>query len=100
LEVPNTCSRDDYFRHCRAAGLPIHPARFPPALPDFFIRFLTEPGQLVLDPFAGSNVTGQVAQHLERRWVAIEINGDYVAGSQFRFADAGVRYVPPESAAG
>jgi site-specific DNA-methyltransferase (cytosine-N4-specific) len=100
LEVPNTCSRDDYFRHCREAGLPIHPARFPPALPDFFIRFLTEPGQLVLDPFAGSNVTGQVAQQLERRWIAIEINGDYVAGSQFRFADAVVKYVPPESAAG
>ncbi len=100
LEVPNTRSRDDYFRDCRAAGLPIHPARFPAALPEFFIRFLTEPGQLVLDPFAGSNVTGRVAETLERRWVAVEINGDYVAGSRFRFPAAVATGGRPESAAG
>src|SRR5262249_29119581 len=58
LEVPNTTSRDEYLGRCRAAGLPIHPARFPSAIPEFFIRFLSEAGQLVLDPFAGSNVTG------------------------------------------
>jgi site-specific DNA-methyltransferase (cytosine-N4-specific) len=85
LEVPNTRSRDDYFLRCREAGLPIHPARFPAALPEFFIRFLTQPRQLVLDPFAGSNVTGQVAEAFERNWISIEINPDYVAGSRFRF---------------
>ncbi|MGH7226662.1 MAG: DNA-methyltransferase, partial [Gemmataceae bacterium] len=57
LQVPNTRSSDAYFRRCRAAGLPIHPARFPSPVPEFFVRFLTEPGQLVLDPFAGSNMT-------------------------------------------
>jgi site-specific DNA-methyltransferase (cytosine-N4-specific) len=88
LAVPNTRSADEYIRRCRAADLPVHPARFPAALPDFFIRFLTQPGQLVLDPFAGSNVTGAVAEHLERRWLSIEINADYVAGSRFRFPDA------------
>ena len=88
LEIPNTRSSDDYFRRCRDAGLPIHPARFPPPLPEFFIRFLTEPGQLVLDPFAGSNVTGQVAEQLRRRWISVEINGEYVAGSRFRFGQA------------
>jgi site-specific DNA-methyltransferase (cytosine-N4-specific) len=87
LEIPNTRSQDDYFRRCRDAGLPIHPARFPAALPEFFIRFLTDPGQLVLDPFAGSNVTGQVAEALGRDWLSIEINADYVAGSRFRFAE-------------
>jgi site-specific DNA-methyltransferase (cytosine-N4-specific) len=85
LDVPNTRSQDDYLRQCRAAGLPIHPARFPRDLPDFFIRFLTEPGQIVLDPFAGSNVTGEVAEKLERRWIAIEIDLNYVAGSKLRF---------------
>ncbi|GIW78977.1 MAG: methyltransferase [Gemmatales bacterium] len=85
LAVPNTRSNDDYFRRCREAGLPIHPARFPDAVPDFFIRFLTEPGQLVVDPFAGSNVTGYVAESLNRRWIAIEINADYVSGSRLRF---------------
>lgn len=87
LTVPNTRSYDEYLFKCRAAGLPIHPARFPPELPDFFIRFLTQPGQLVLDPFAGSNVTGQVAETLERKWVSIEINADYVSGSKLRFSD-------------
>lgn len=91
LTVPNTRSYDEYFIHCREAGLPIHPARFPTELPDFFIRFLTQPGQLVLDPFAGSNVTGQTAEALERRWLSIEINGDYVAGSRFRFPKAVAR---------
>jgi site-specific DNA-methyltransferase (cytosine-N4-specific) len=88
LSIPNTRSSDDYFRRCRAAGLPIHPARFPPGVPEFFIRFLTLPGDLVIDPFAGSNVTGHVAEALERRWASIEIDADYVAGSQLRFPDA------------
>src|SRR5262249_5969199 len=88
LSVPNTRSNDDYFRKCREAGLPIHPARFPDPVPDFFIRFLTQPGQLVLDPFAGSNVTGQIAQQLERKWIAVEMNPEYVTGSMLRFEDA------------
>lgn len=85
LTVPNTRSYDPYILKCREAGLTIHPARYPPELPDFFIRFLTQPGQLVVDPFAGSNMTGQVAETLERRWLSIEINAEYVAGSAVRF---------------
>jgi DNA modification methylase len=86
LVVPNTRSNDGYFKQCKAAGVPIHPARFPYALPEFFIKFLTRPRQLVLDPFAGSNTTGMVAESLGRRWVSFEINPEYVAGSRFRFA--------------
>jgi DNA modification methylase len=88
LEVPNTISQDEYLHACRAAGLPIHPARFHAAVPEFFIRFLTEEGQRVVDPFAGSNVTGAVAERLGRRWLAVELNGDYVAGSRLRFANS------------
>src|SRR5687768_18287875 len=76
LVVPNTRSSDDYFRRCRDAGLPIHPARFPAPVPEFFIKFLTKPGKTVLDPFAGSNVTGQVAESLGRRWMSFELNPD------------------------
>lgn len=88
LIIPNTRSQENYIKQCRAAGLPVHPARFPPQVPEFFIRFLTTAGQTVLDPFAGSNVTGQAAEANERRWISIEIEGDYVTGSRFRFPDA------------
>jgi site-specific DNA-methyltransferase (cytosine-N4-specific) len=90
LTIPNTRSQDAYLRRCKEAGLTPHPARFPEALPEFFIRFLTRSGQLVVDPFAGSNVTGQVAESLGRRWLSIEINEEYVAGSQLRFAQEAV----------
>jgi DNA modification methylase len=90
LQIPNTRSSDEYFRRCRDAGLPIHPARFPNGVPEFFIRFLTDPGQLVLDPFAGSNVTGFEAEKLGRCWLSIEINIDYIRGSQLRFEAAEV----------
>jgi site-specific DNA-methyltransferase (cytosine-N4-specific) len=99
LQVPNTRSSDRYFRSCREAGLPIHPARFPAPVPEFFIRFLTEPGHLVLDPFAGSNMTGRVAEQLERRWLSIEIRSDYVAGSRLRFEDALTDALPGSAAA-
>jgi site-specific DNA-methyltransferase (cytosine-N4-specific) len=99
LQIPNTRSQDVYIRRCRAAGLPVHPARFPEPVPEFFIRFLTEPGQLVLDPFAGSNVTGAVAERLGRRWLGIEIRSEYVRGSRLRFAD-NLNGVPPDRAAG
>jgi site-specific DNA-methyltransferase (cytosine-N4-specific) len=100
LSIPNTRSSDDYFRRCREAGLPIHPARFPPGVPEFFIRFLTRPRELVIDPFAGSNVTGQMAETLERRWLSIEIDAAYVAGSQLRFPQAAPSSFRPDSAAG
>jgi site-specific DNA-methyltransferase (cytosine-N4-specific) len=100
LEVPNTYSGDEYLRRCREAGLPIHPARFPRGVPEFFVRFLTDPGQLVLDPFAGSNVTGQVAEQLGRRWVAVEVNSDYVAGSRLRFEEEAVSLAATGSATG
>lgn len=100
LTVPNTRSFDPYLHRCKEAGLSAHPARFPRELPEFFIRFLTEPKQLVLDPFAGSNVTGQVAEELQRRWVSVEISEEYVHGSQLRFADAVPATSRPDSAAG
>jgi len=85
----NTRSNDPYLRGCKKYGLDVNPARFVPAIPEFFIKFLTSPGDLVLDPFAGSNVVGEVAQRLGRRWISIDINEEYVLGSAFRFDGAG-----------
>ncbi|MBI2205391.1 MAG: site-specific DNA-methyltransferase, partial [Candidatus Rokubacteria bacterium] len=72
-------------KRCRAAELPIHPARFPRGLPEFFIKLCTVPGDVVLDSFAGSNVTGEAAERLGRRWIAIELVKEYLQGSKFRF---------------
>lgn len=51
-----------------------HPARFPLALPEFFIRLLTTEGQLVLDPFAGTGTTALAAERLSRRWLVSELD--------------------------
>lgn len=85
LQIPNTESNSQYLRGCRAVGVKRHPARFPARLPEFFIRFLTEPGDVVLDIFAGSNTTGAVAEVEGRKWLAFEERLDYLAASTFRF---------------
>ncbi len=87
LLIPNTESNSRYLRYCRLVGVAGHPARFPEKLPEFFIRFLTDVGDTVLDIFAGSNTTGAVAEALGRRWIAFEINRSYLAASAFRFYD-------------
>ncbi len=87
LEIPNTSSNSQYLRLCREVGVKGHPARFPDDLPRFFIAFLTDPGDTVLDIFAGSNTTGVVAEEMGRSWIAFEINRSYLAASAFRFLD-------------
>ncbi|WP_419915943.1 DNA-methyltransferase [Candidatus Poriferisodalis sp.] len=85
LEYANTQSTDPYRQYCIDNDLPIHPARMQLGIIQFFVEFLTEPGDLVLDPFGGSNSTGAVAEDLGRRWLTVEPNADYVAGSIGRF---------------
>lgn len=85
LKFGNNAANDPYTLRCKEAGVKIHPARFPSALPQFFLNLLTEPGDLVIDPFAGSNTTGAVAESLDRRWIAIERVEEYLAASKFRF---------------
>jgi site-specific DNA-methyltransferase (cytosine-N4-specific) len=85
LQFSNTESNSFYLRRCKEENIKPHPARYPQTLPEFFIKFLTAPGEIVFDPFAGSNVTGAAAESLGRQWISIEINPSYVAGSRFRF---------------
>ncbi len=85
LQIANTESNSQYLRLCRQTGIKPHPARYPAGLPEFFIKMLTDEGDLVVDPFAGSNVTGEVCERLKRRWIAIDIVEEYLEGSKFRF---------------
>lgn len=96
LTTSNTNSFSDYSKYCRENDIRPHPARMPIDVADFFIRFLTTPGDIVFDPFAGSNTTGAAAERLKRRWLSIEADGQYAEGSIGWFKKAGVavhRYI-------
>ena len=82
LRISNTNSRTKYREYCLKKNLTAHPARMPPELAEFFIRFLTKKNSLVLDPFAGSNTTGYVASKLKRKWISIEEDLNYIKGSK------------------
>ena len=87
LTYANTQNGDPYQLYCRKNDLPLHPARMPADLAKFFIKFLTLPDDLVLDPFGGSNTTGAAAEELERYWIGIEASKEYIKGSRGWFGD-------------
>ncbi len=88
LAIPNTESNSAYLRYCQEREIKAHPARYPADLPEYFIRMLTDEGDCLLDPFAGSCVTGEVAERLNRRWVCCELVEDYLVGARGRFVGA------------
>ncbi|WP_198172402.1 DNA-methyltransferase [Burkholderia pseudomallei] len=98
LSIANTRANDSYQEYCRTHGITFHPARMPVELPEFFVNFLTEPGDIVLDPFGGSNTTGFAAENLDRRWIAVEPTIDYIQGSIGRFDPESI-HIPNESIA-
>lgn len=98
LELANTESNSAYLRRCKAAQVKPHPARFPQGFARFFISFLTDEHDLVFEPFAGSNTTGYVAEHMRRRWIAVEISDAYLAASRFRFTGPDVAPTPRKRA--
>ena len=82
----NTHANTRYQQYCRKHELIPHPARMPIDIPKFFIKFLTNKKNLVWDPFGGSNTTGEAAESLGRKWIAIEPDENYIKGSKGRFA--------------
>jgi len=91
IAAPNTESNSQYQRYCAEKEITPHPARFPRLIPEYFIRMLTDPGDLVIDPFAGSCVTGEAAEVLHREWICIEKDPDreYLKGARGRFVNGG-----------
>jgi site-specific DNA-methyltransferase (adenine-specific) len=55
-----------------------HPAPFHPQLPEFFIKWLTDDGDLVLDPFMGGGTVAEVCLRMKRKYLGFEINPTYV----------------------
>jgi DNA modification methylase len=91
FSLANTGSNDFFNRACRKRRIKPHPARMPAGLASFFIEFLTRPGDLVLDPFAGSNTTGFVAELHGRKWISVEKTRSYLSQSRLRFKDPVLR---------
>lgn len=85
IAIPNTESNSAYMRYCKDKRIKAHPARFPAALPEYFIRMLTDPNERVFDPFGGSCITGEVAERLGREWICAELVEDYLKGALGRF---------------
>ncbi len=80
LSFANTATNDPYQVYCRANGIRPHPARMQPKLAEFFIEFLTDEEDLIMDSFAGSNTTGAMAEKLNRKWLSTELDSAYVKG--------------------
>lgn len=87
VSFSNTNSNDYFLKTCREKEISPHPARMPKELAAFFIQFLTNEGDLIYDPFGGSNTTGFVAESLKRRWLATEISEDYLEQAKLRMND-------------
>ena len=88
LQIPNSESNGHYLKYCSLLDIKSHPARFPIALPEFYIKYLTEPGDLVVDLFSGSNTTGMAAEGLGRKWISMELSQEYLAASVLRFTES------------
>lgn len=78
-------SQSAYKKAAIAAGLPAHGAPMPLSLARFLVEFLSEPGDIVAEPFAGSFTTPLAAELLGRRWLATECMVEYVMGGAMRF---------------
>jgi len=88
VTASHTTSNDGYTRDCKARALPVHPARFPRALVEHFVKLCTAEGDLVVDLFGGSLTTAAVCEDLNRRWLASEQSLTYLAGAGARLRKA------------
>ncbi|MGE5570353.1 MAG: DNA-methyltransferase [Rhodospirillales bacterium] len=98
IALANTESNSHYQEYCREHGLPVHPARFPVGIPAYFTKFLTDRGDLVVDPFAGSCVTGEACEALQRRWICCELDEQFLKGALSRFTKQKVEAIPKNKA--
>ncbi|WP_205836414.1 site-specific DNA-methyltransferase [Iodobacter violaceini] len=82
LERGHACSDTKAYReYALNHNLPVHGAMFPTSIPEFFIQFLTEPNDLVVDCFGGTIKTGLAAERLGRRWMSTELIIQYLRGA-------------------
>jgi len=79
---------DRYREYCRSEGFASHGAAMPLKLVRFLVEYLAAPGDLVVDPFGGTQTTGKACEETLRRWVSVERMLQYLMGSASRFFGA------------
>lgn len=72
------------FDTCSALRGLKHPAPFHPQLPEFFINWLTDEKDIILDPFMGGGTTAITALKLNRNFLGFEINPEYIQMTEDR----------------
>lgn len=86
IEESNAASNSLWRKAIKRAGLPAHPAVMPESVASFFVKFMTEPGDLVYDPFLGSGTTAIACEKLGRRWIGSDRSLAYVHGQAVRMS--------------
>lgn len=79
--------QDNFIKKCKELWITPHPARMNWKLVSFFIEFLTNKWDLILDPFSGSNTTWYISEIMERKWIWCEEDKEYIEQSKLRFKD-------------
>jgi site-specific DNA-methyltransferase (cytosine-N4-specific) len=82
FKVSNTGNLHKIHAYCRSKNLKLHPARFPTDIPEFFVKMLTDEGDTVFDPFAGSCTSGYVAEKNNRNWICTDLDEEYLKGGK------------------
>ena len=77
--------QDPSRNYAKERGWPAHPAPMPLKLAEFFVQFLSELGDLVVDPFGGMATTGKAAENHGRRWLITEKCREYIESASERF---------------
>ena len=89
LSIPHNDPDQQPARDYAAAhGLPSHPALMPSRLAEHFVRFLSDMGDLIVDPFGGWATTGRGAELHGRRWLVTERCREYLMAAAQRFRGA------------
>lgn len=82
----HTCAdKNNARKTAQALGLPAHGATTPLSVAKFFVEFLSEPGELVVDQYGGWFTTAKAAEITGRRWLSTECMLEYVRGAAERF---------------
>jgi DNA modification methylase len=87
LSFGHSCADQRRLRRmARDAGLPVHGASMPLSLAMFLVQYLSRPGDLVVDPFGGTQTTAKACEELGRLWKTSEMVAEYIWNGRFRFA--------------